>query len=182
MRNAALEVETLTRSVSLMRKQGAEKLSCPGAHRDRSKSIFLWLWSSSSHYSKTASLKGAWRSSEDMLPNTHKTSKATKKKWISERIRVSKDVSQLLHEPAPPYIHSTKAADSPWNQRLPTPKIKWPSTPKMHRQWFFPGQGKEGKPRRREPGLSRTQSTSSLKMEGRIIFHIGIIIVIHEFH
>ena len=101
MRNAALEVETLTRSVSLMRKQGAEKLSCPGAHRDRSKSIFLWLWSSSSHYSKTASLKGAWRSSEDMLPNTHKTSKATKKKWILERIRVSKDVSQLLHEPAP---------------------------------------------------------------------------------
>lgn len=166
-----------------MRKQGAEQLSCPRAHRDRSESIFLWLQSSCSHYPKTDSLKGAWRSSEDMLPNIHKTSKATKKKWILERIRVSEDVSQLLHEPTPhTYTPQRQLIWSLWDQRLPTPKIKWPSTPKMHRQWFFPGQGKEGKPRRREPGLSRTQSTSSLKMEGRIIFHIGIIIVIYEFH
>ena len=182
MRNAALGVGTLIRPVSLKRKQGAEKLSCPRAHRDTSESICLWLQSSSSHYSKIASLKGAWRSSEDMLPNIHKTSKATKK-WISERIRVSKDVSQLLNEPTPHiYTPQRQLIWSLRNQRLPTPKIKWPSTPKMHRQWFFPGQGKEGKPRRREPGLSRTQSTSSLKMEGRIIFHIGIIIVIYEFH
>lgn len=63
---------------------------------------------------------------------------------------------------------------SPWNQRLPIPKIKWPSTPKMHRQQFFrscPGQSGEGRPRRKEPGLSGTQPTSSLKMEGRSISH-----------
>lgn len=43
-------------------------------------------------------------------------------------------------------------------------------------------QGGEGRPRRKEKGLCRTQLLPSLKMEGRIVFHTGIITVRHEFH
>lgn len=129
---------------------------------------------------KTAS-QGAWRSSEDMLP-TRQASKATRRSEFRKGLEYPKDVSQLLHEPAP-HTYTPQKQLIPHGMRLPDPKIKWPSTPKMHRQWFFPGQGKEREAQEKEPGLSRAYDLLlALKMEGRIIFHIGIIIVIHEFH
>lgn len=183
MRNAALEVEILlTRSVSLMRKQGGEAELPRGSQRQKQIHIPLTL-SSSSHYSKTCLLKGQEGHRRHEAPPTPiKLPRQQRRSEFRKGLEYQKMFHNFSMNP-PPYIHSTKSSWFPRNQRLPTPKIKWPSTPKMHRQWFFPGQGKEGKPRRREPlGCLGRSLLLRPKDEEVIIFHIGIIIVIHEFH
>lgn len=82
---------------------------------------------------------------------------------------------------------STKAADMmiPMESKTPNPKDPMTLNPKdaptailqklPRTEWRREAQEKRTR-------LSGTQPTSSLKMEGKIVFHIGIIIIIHEFH
>lgn len=141
------------------RNRDAEKLTCPKARRTTAWTCFDFR--AVLHTLRCLPLsEGAGKSLEDMLPTTHKTSRAVRrgrlgKKWDGRSSAPS------TWTPSPP------------GQLIWSPGDPRPPVPKMHRwRWSWGRQGYSGggRPGRREQRLFGTQPTASLRTRARQYF------------